>query len=184
MQRFPRYTNKIACLEGDWFGWDDNSSVRPVLEMLQTTTGAPFVYRRCNAKDEFKYDLEKVGRSPSFHLVYLAFHGSPGRIKTDLFEITLEELAERMGRRFKDRVIHFGACSTLRCDKERISAFLQATGAAMVTGFTVDVDWVESTAVTSQVSCSATGVFCFSTSVTEIPPFSLRLLVYGITTIW
>lgn len=96
--------------------------------------------------DEFEYGLEMIGRSPSYRLVYLAFHGTPGRIGTDLFNITLDEMAQRMGHHFKDRVIHFGACSTLRCSENRIAAFLESTGAAMVTGFTVKVDWIESTA--------------------------------------
>lgn len=140
--------NKIACLEGDWFHWRDNASVQPALDMLKAVRGCQYVHRRCNTLGEFEYYLDKLARSPSFQLIYFALHGASGSIGTHsgLIDLTLEDLAGKMGDRFRGRVIHFGACQTLRCGEPRIREFLDRTGVAMVTGYTRKVGWVESTA--------------------------------------
>ena len=34
-KRLRRYANKVACLEGEWWGWTDRSSVRSILQTLE-----------------------------------------------------------------------------------------------------------------------------------------------------
>lgn len=88
-----------------------------------------------------------IARLPSFAILYLAFHGVPGRIMSyGPLDISLEDLAGIMRRRFRGRIIHFGSCSTLDVDDSLIQHFIDVTGVAAVTGFGFDVDWVESSA--------------------------------------
>jgi len=51
-----------------------------------------------------------------------------------------------MERKCEKRIIHFGSCSVLKYDKDKIRDFMDKTGAAVVTGYTKDVDWIESAA--------------------------------------
>ena len=59
--------------------------------------------------------------------------------------VTLTELAEMMNCRFANWIIHFGTCSTLRKPNE-VAYFVEQTRVSLVTGFTRDVDWIESSA--------------------------------------
>ncbi|MHB9145728.1 MAG: DUF6642 family protein [Symbiobacteriia bacterium] len=147
MKRFKNYPKKIACLEGDWGEHRDRRSVEPVLRLLEANSSSQTLFRRCNTDEEFRYHLGKIARLPSFEILYLAFHGEPGRIMSyGPLEVSLEDLAEIMGQRFCGRIVHFGSCATLDVDEDRIREFLDATGVAAVTGFDSNVDWVESSA--------------------------------------
>lgn len=148
MKRLRNYTKKVACLEGDWGGRRDLRSVEPVLQILQANSSSETYFHKCNTNGEFEYHMDRIARLPSFAILYLAFHGTSGRIQTydDALDITLEDLANIMGDRFRGRIVHFGSCSTLNVDEDRIRAFLEATGVSAVTGFDSTVDWVESSA--------------------------------------
>jgi hypothetical protein len=55
-----------------------------------------------------------------------------------------------MGDRFRGWVIHFSSCKTVKlrkADEHRLMTFLEVTQAAMVSGYTKDVDWTESAAL-------------------------------------
>lgn len=147
MPMLRNYTKKVACIEGDWGGPRDKRSVEPVLRILEANVPGEVLLKRCSTVEEFRYHMDQIARLPSFEIIYLAFHGTPGRIQNyGPLDIALEDLADIMGRRFEGRIIHFGACSTLKVSQDRISQFIEATRVTAVTGFDLDVDWVESTA--------------------------------------
>jgi hypothetical protein len=59
----------------------------------------------------------------------------------------LEELAEYMKSGFKNKIVHFGSCSTLNVGKNIINNFMEITGVSMVLGYREDVMWTEATAL-------------------------------------
>jgi hypothetical protein len=93
---------------------------------------------------EFEYNLGLLSARRGFGMLYLAFHGSRGRVELPSGELDLEQLGQMMRRGFRRWIIHFGTCSTIDVPLERLDAFLSVTGAAMVMGYKRDVDWVES----------------------------------------
>lgn len=141
--RLASHKKKIACLEGDWGDW---YSVTPLLQLLKSYRRVGYVHYRCRSLGRLRRKIRQLGRSKGYDLIYLAFHGRPGTISTNYDDVTLEELAEICGTRLRGRVIHFGSCSTLRCEPERVIRFLQATQVSMVTGFDKKVDWIEAAA--------------------------------------
>jgi hypothetical protein len=86
-------------------------------------------------------------RYESYGILYLGFHGQPGEIHTDEGAVTLDELAERLGGRARNRVIYFGSCETLSVDGRHLRRFLENSGALAVCGFKKDdVGWLKSAA--------------------------------------
>ena len=59
----------------------------------------------------------------------------------------LETIAEFMGRRFSNWVVHFGSCSTLQIEKRRIFNFIEKTNALMTIGYRKRAIWMESSAI-------------------------------------
>lgn len=145
--------NAIYCLEGDWYGDHNRSAtVRPMLELLgQSARGrVEFVHRHVATREELAHHLRRWRRSPRFRVLYLAFHGAPGRIflghrHRSSDAVSLDDLAEMLGTGLRDRLIHVGACSTLAIDRRLVRRFLRQTGAAAVTGFASDLNWFRST---------------------------------------
>jgi hypothetical protein len=143
--RVKSYRKHVACLEGLW----DLNVARPltVRHILQTgadVAGFRFAHLTCNTGAEFDYNLRLLRGLRGFGVLYLAFHGSPGRIELPTETLELEELARRMGRGFKGWIVHLGACATVRVPAPRLEAFVQSTGVAMVLGYRKNVDWLES----------------------------------------
>ena len=141
----------IFCLEGEWRGVKDTTSVEPVLRLLQTMGGykVRYVHRDIGTREEFDFYLKKwSGRSFASHpILYLGFHGKSGCILVGegrSNRLELMELADQLEGCCKGRVIHFGSCSTLRVNDHTLNAFLQRTGALAVLGFRKDIDWLES----------------------------------------
>lgn len=147
MERMRNYVKPISCVEGYWDNWRDESTIRPLLEILKArTTGFKYLHRQLSTMEELSSVLARIGTTPSYALVYFAFHGSNGDIYIDGVPVSLESLAEMLGQHFIGRVVHLSSCSTLNCAPDRINAFLHATGVAMISGYTKDVDWIESAA--------------------------------------
>ena len=143
----------IFCLEGEWWGVKDTTSVEPVLRLLQTMGGykVPYVHRDIGTREEFDFYLKKwSGQSYASHpILYLGFHGESGCILVGegrSNRLELMELADQLEGCCKGRVIHFGSCSTLDVNGHTLNGFLQRTGALAVLGFRREVDWLPSAA--------------------------------------
>jgi len=150
----PRKPHGIFCLEADW--WSDfnrSSTVQPVLDLLAqgVRTDVPHVHRDVGAREELALYLKRWARrrNAQYGILYLAFHGEPGRIylgdlRRKSSAVTLDELAEMMGDGLSDRLVHFGSCETLRVDRRLIRRFLNRTGLVAASGFRTPVDWLDS----------------------------------------
>ena len=123
---------------------EDRLNVLPTLELISKTQDSKFSHLTCNTREELRYNLNLLCKR-NYGVLYFAFHGSPGKIHLHRDKVSLSELAKMMNHRFANWVIHFGTCSTLRKPRE-VAYFVEETKVALVTGFTKDVDWIESSA--------------------------------------
>jgi hypothetical protein len=151
MKKSPRklrLLDKILCLEGEWSAdIRSEESVKPLLEILQRRGEIKYIYRRCGTKGEFAYYLLQKKYYRDCQIVFLSFHGARGKLKISPHEvITLPEIADLAHGSFKNKLVYFGSCKTLRAVDEQLKDFLKKTGAAAVAGYTKDVGWVESSA--------------------------------------
>jgi hypothetical protein len=143
-----RPLDKIMCLEGEWSAdIRSEESVKPLLQTLQRRGEIKYIYRRCGTKSEFEYYLRLKKYYRDYRIVYLSFHGARGKLKLSPDEvITLEEIADLSRGAFRNKLVYFGSCKTLKAVDEQLKDFLKKTGAAAVAGYTKDVGWVESSA--------------------------------------
>jgi hypothetical protein len=143
----------LFCVEGDWAADHNRStSVKPLLELLSqgATRKLDIVYPTALTREEFAYHLLRWRRARRYGLLYLAFHGDPGRLylghrQRDGDAVTLDDIATMIGPGLSGRVIHFGSCSTLDIDRRHITRFVRRTGMTAATGFAADLDWLRST---------------------------------------
>lgn len=119
-----------------------------VFDLLASQDVLQVVRRDVGTPAELQYYAKKMcqGRYKHFKVVHLAFHGRPGHLAVGDEHLELTELAELLGDACKGRVVHFGACSTMRVGPDRLAEFREATGASAVSGYTKDVGWIESCA--------------------------------------
>ena len=157
----PRRKYGVLCLETVWGltdGLDESASpeARPLLELLAKVAGMPYVYRDVSTPAEADYCLGRwVGRDTSeadyrmgnLGILYLGFHGSAGALSfDDGNDRRLDTLAQSLQDGMYDcsgAVIHFAACSVLRA-KRQVADFKEAVGAAAVSGYTRQTDFVMS----------------------------------------
>lgn len=145
----------IYCLEiGEWYdSLKHRTSVEPALQLLNgSPSKVPYIHRDIATEPELRYYLRKWWQSKhrNYPILYLAFHGEAGRILLkkenglDSF-MEIESLFELLEGRCHRRVIHFGSCSVLKLHGQKINSFLKQTGALAISGFTSNVDWIDST---------------------------------------
>jgi hypothetical protein len=103
-----------------------------------------YVHLTCSTTQELRFALRQGRRYPSFGLLYLALHGNHGGIELlDGSHLSLEELGGLMSDRFETWGVHLGTCRSVG-DEPAVREMLDLTGAAVVTGYTRNVDWIDS----------------------------------------
>ena len=149
MPRLKRYEKHIACIESLWEKKIENRlSMQPLLELVSKYHRIQYRHLICSTIQELEFDLRNVASGDKYSILYLAFHGKPGRIElADGSEVSLKSLAMLMRKRFKGRVVHFGGCSILKTAPENIIDFLKTTGVSMVVGYRRDLHWIEGSAM-------------------------------------
>lgn len=142
-------TLPILCIESSWDGKRvSKRSVSHLLTLISIEYGVPYVHLFANTESELVHNLRNFNYGFRRGILYLAFHGLPGRIKLNSQDyITIETLAEHMNGRFWDWHIHFGSCATMRADRDKMLAFKRQTGADVISGYTKYVYWMESSAM-------------------------------------
>jgi len=145
----------VFCLEGDWWGITDTTSIEPALELLKSSGQRAFdyIHRDVGVVAELEYYLAKwtqrqLARYP---ILYLGFHGDEGCVcvgdaRRREHKLSLDWFEERLEGRCNKRVIHFGSCGFMAKDARRLRRFLRRTGALAVCGYKGDVGWLESIA--------------------------------------
>ena len=126
-------------------------SVRPVLQFLNDLEDLKFIHRDIGTPEELEFYVRKwtQAKYSEYQVGYFSFHGSPGALwfpDGRSAGISLDDLADWINGRAKDRIIHFGACSVMRLGDRRLREFRETTGARAVTGYRTDVDWLEAMA--------------------------------------
>ncbi len=146
-----RATNRgknIACLESLWDkDIEHRLSVIPILELASKLNEVKFAYLSCNTIDELVHHLNLLKKRRGYGILFLAFHGKPGRIILNDTPVDLETLADFMGKGFENWVIHFCCCETMRVGEKRKILFLKQTKALMMTGYRTEIDWINGTAM-------------------------------------
>ena len=154
----PKNPHGVFCLETIWFDERSNPSTRPLLELLESLQGVPFVYRDVSTWEEMEFYLGRwVGRSTykkdyqfgDFGILYLGFHGSPGKVllrgDLDQDEVDLVKIGNGLTPKnstyydCSGSVIHFASCSVLRAPA-KANELRKQVGAACVSGYTKDVE--------------------------------------------
>jgi hypothetical protein len=139
----------IFCLEGEWYSsLADTTSVRPLLEVLSQTRDLKVIHRSVNNREGLERFLGQWAEKKysAYRLGYFAFHGNRGEVAGTDWCVTLEEFGGMLSGDCSDKIVYFGACSTLRIPEARIQAFLHDTGVSCVAGFRKQIDWLESAA--------------------------------------
>ena len=82
-------------------------------------------------------------------IYYLAFHGRPGGVRSLLERIEADKLCEAFagyGKGGYRNLVYFACCNVLRGKKGQAfaHAFLKASGAKALIGYTTTVDWMAS----------------------------------------
>ncbi len=147
-------TKGIYCLEvGEWFNsLKKRSSVEPILQLLhESPLAVPYIHRDIATDTELRYYLRKwtQGRHKDYPILYLAFHGNPGCIQVrkengKAFDYDTDDLFKLLEGKCHRRIIHFGSCSVLNIHGHTVNRYIQESGAASISGYADDVDWVTS----------------------------------------
>jgi len=141
----------IFCLEGDWWGVRDRTTVEPVFRLLEAHGDyrVPYIHRDIGTREEFEHYLSKwtLARLKDFPILYLGFHGDRGLIRVGEGEVQLEQLADLLQGKCSGRVIHFGSCSTLDVHGAKLNRFLRRTKALAICGYRSEPDWLQSSAL-------------------------------------
>lgn len=149
MRKTETTEKHIYCLEGNWTkNPRSNQSIKPILELLNTSLGVKYIYRKCNTKDEFVEYLRQYTfkRYCNYTILYIAFHGRINRIYVGKEYITLKEIANVLDGKLAGKIIHFGSCSTLGTTETKITDFITQTGCHFISGFKKKVGYIDSTA--------------------------------------
>jgi hypothetical protein len=136
----------IACIESLWNkNIEHPLSVNPILEISSRINLSKFIHLSCNTVDELVHHLNLLKKRKGYGILYFSCHGRPGMIVLDGTGINIEDVGYFMGKGFRNWIIHFGCCETMRIGEKRKVAFMKQTRALMMTGYKIDVDWINST---------------------------------------
>lgn len=155
----------IFCLETVWYGPEDQTSIRPLLEMLRDCfLEIPFIHRNAVTLDAFKHHIAEWLSldATKFPILYLGYHGEDGllqlrppRIEGGLNEddlidtrLQLAEVADILHGRggCENRLVHFASCSTLIVSDKDLASIVDYMEASAISGYGEEVDWLASSA--------------------------------------
>jgi hypothetical protein len=150
----PLKRDRVFCLEEsvweDAIGLSDQTSVLPTLELLERMgVLSEFVHRHAVGNTEFENYLswrDSDRRVRTYGTVYLAFHGTRKGLDVGDHPVSLDDLAESIGK-LPGGVVHLGSCSVLKRNAESARRFLEVTGARLLSGYERDVEWLDSAAI-------------------------------------
>lgn len=147
MAHARRYTKHVFCLEGEMSpDLRDKSSVHAALIFLQQNFGIRFIFKTVTSKENLRHYLNQWQKRKYEHysICYLSFHGEKGCIELGNKFVYLDELGRMLRGKCRNKIIHFGSCSTIKIPKKELDAFVKTTGALAVCGFKSEVSFIES----------------------------------------
>ncbi|WP_157621713.1 DUF6642 family protein [Serinicoccus hydrothermalis] len=125
-------------------------TVKPVLQALEHTGQVRTTHQSINRPEDIFDSFRRWGQNQhaGFTVGYLALHGTPGSVYVGRRKVGLVDLGEQLraaGTKLPGRTLHLGSCAVLE-DEDAVTTFRRAVGLKAITGFTEDVDWLESLA--------------------------------------
>jgi len=148
MKIAKEYQKDIYCLEGDWNSDLRNKmSVKSTLVYLNDCLNIKHIHRPCATAEQFNYYMTEYNkkRYSKYSILYLAFHGNPNEIFLGKDKIDLDLFEETNLGLFKNKIIHFGSCSSLNISKRRLKQFVKNTNALCLSGYKTDIEFNKST---------------------------------------
>lgn len=135
-----------------------------MLEMLAQAHGFRFVHRIAVTRSEFFHHFIKWAEREDwdYPILYLWYHGYPEGISLNveqsphLTSVRFTDLTDALAPpeynaapeyNLERCIIHFGTCSTLAEDDDRVNQFLKNTGLAAISGYKGEIGWIEGAAV-------------------------------------
>lgn len=140
---------RIFCIEGLW---DDNLrrkiTVLPILELLESTDNVQFIHHKVATEHELEFFINawKRARYKTYPILYLAFHGEPGRLLLGKKSYTLQRLAKTVSDTNGQLILFLASCSILKIPLIDLQNFFEMTNAQMIVGYCKDVPWNEACA--------------------------------------
>ena len=142
----------VFCVEGWSARLDTRSTVRPLLELLESEAGIRTIYQRVASMEELRTYLGYWSNYSTYELGFFALHGDPGEVAigsdsskmSELIDITTDP-NDPVDLDLTGKTVYFGSYSTLK-NRSAVRRFREACGARLVCGYTKDVDWLESAA--------------------------------------
>jgi hypothetical protein len=136
----------VLCLE-TYYSSDpaDRSTVRGLLEVLETNSDISIVHRHVADRPDFEWYMENYwGRDPRYDVLYIASHGGAGGIMDENEnKMSTKWLGNRLADSCSGRVVYLSSCSTLDLSNPQLAHFVEVTRASAVAGYAKDVDWLE-----------------------------------------
>lgn len=148
--RLSKFNKKnIFCIEGSWSNdLKDKLSITSALEFIKSNASINFIRKDCSTDEQFKH-LLKISLQRTYQhygIIYFAFHGSPGILDLGRKKrINFDSIAQVINGKAKDKIIHFGVCSAMDLSGWTIRKFRKDTGALAISGYTKDIDFIDST---------------------------------------
>ena len=140
----------ILVLESDWArNLRENPSVYPFMNGMCEVNEWPLYYRHFDSLNDIEFWVEQFqGMRPkqgSRKIVYLAAHGKKAGIETIETLIPGEKLIPILKKAPSVVGLHFGSCYL--CETDLPQKIVKKTHVKWVSGYTKEVDWIESTLV-------------------------------------
>ena len=143
----------VYCIEGHWgYDWGE-PSVEPMLDMVRSVGGWPYIRRNSATVGEMHYWLRKEWwKLEPGSILYIASHGAPGEI----WLTNADEYREREGETLgslaarledlpfaKNCLLHFSGCRVLETVSDPdLDELIERSGASAVSGFRNDAGWL------------------------------------------
>lgn len=135
--------------------WVDETelSAKPMLCTVARYHTAKLVHKVANTRSKFLDYLRSWDEHDSeFCFLHLWFHGSKGGVSVGSSNITFDAILDSYGEHpnnWKNCVVHFGSCSTMATKRSVLREFLNSTELSAVSGYEIDVNWIEPLALES-----------------------------------
>ena len=146
--------DRVFSIEAQWNeSWELPAA--PMLNAVASYHDANVQHRVAKTDDELRSHLlewDQQGSECCF--AHLWFHGSKGSVSVDdSSSMGLDDIlcAYRNGHDYnwENCAMHFGSCATMSEDPSKLREFIDETGLSAVSGYEIDVGWIEPLALES-----------------------------------
>ena len=136
----------IFAIEANWQDGTEPSA-KPMLSVVSGYHNAELVHRVADTRDKFLNHLRRWDeRDQRFCFAHLWFHGFAGGVSVGDDDISLDHILDAYREHpysWGNCVMHFGACSVMATPTPDLRQFLKQTELSAISGYEVDVDWIE-----------------------------------------